>query len=144
MLSHVFLACDHLPPVLGPTAHLVHSPVKSRVFLLRETMSFPVWIPFLAIFPGGGFGCPAVALFTVFLLLDWKVKSGGSDILVSPASSGVLSTKQMLDMGMMCACAQLCPNLCDPMDCSRPGSSVHGDSPGESAGVGCRFLLQSG
>ena len=83
-------------------------------------------------------------LFTVFLLLDWKVKSGGSDILVSPASSGVLSTKQMLDMGMMCACAQLCPNLCDPMDCSRPGSSVHGDSPGESAGVGCRFLLQSG
>ena len=22
--------------------------------------------------------------------------------------------------------AQLCPNLCDPMDCSPPGSSVHG------------------
>ena len=24
------------------------------------------------------------------------------------------------------ACAQLCPTLCDPMDCSPPGSSVHG------------------
>ena len=25
-----------------------------------------------------------------------------------------------------CMCAQLCPTLCDPMDCSLPGSSVHG------------------
>ena len=24
------------------------------------------------------------------------------------------------------ACAQSCPALCDPMDCSLPGSSVHG------------------
>ena len=27
---------------------------------------------------------------------------------------------------VMCVCAQLCPTLCDPMDCSPPGSSVHG------------------
>jgi len=26
----------------------------------------------------------------------------------------------------VCVHAQLCPTLCDPMDCSRPGSSVHG------------------
>ena len=25
-----------------------------------------------------------------------------------------------------CSVAQLCPDLCDPMDCSPPGSSVHG------------------
>ena len=25
-----------------------------------------------------------------------------------------------------CEVAQLCPTLCDPMDCSLPGSSVHG------------------
>ena len=25
-----------------------------------------------------------------------------------------------------CMCAQLCSTLCDPMDCSPPGSSVHG------------------
>ena len=27
------------------------------------------------------------------------------------------------------------------MDCSPPGSSVHGDSPGQNPGVGCHFLL---
>ena len=32
--------------------------------------------------------------------------------------------------------------LCDPMDCSPPGSSVHGDSPGKKTGVGCHALLQ--
>ena len=28
------------------------------------------------------------------------------------------------------------------MDCSPPGSSVHGDSPGRNTGVGCCALLQ--
>ena len=27
---------------------------------------------------------------------------------------------------LSCSVAQLCPTLCDPMDCSPPGSSVHG------------------
>ena len=34
------------------------------------------------------------------------------------------------------------PTLCDPMVCSPPGSSVHGDSPGKNAGMGCHALLQ--
>ena len=38
-----------------------------------------------------------------------------------------------------CALAQLCPTLCNPMDCSLPGSSVHRDSPGKNT---CHFLLQ--
>ena len=38
--------------------------------------------------------------------------------------------------------AQSCPTLCDSMDCSPPGSSVHGNFPGKSAGVGCHFLFQ--
>ena len=29
-----------------------------------------------------------------------------------------------------------------PMDCSPPGSSVHGDSPNKNTGVGCHTLLQ--
>ena len=37
---------------------------------------------------------------------------------------------------------QSCLTLCDPMDCSPPGSSVHGDSPGKNTGVGCHALLQ--
>ena len=36
----------------------------------------------------------------------------------------------------------LVANSCDPMDCSLPGSSVHGDSLGKNTGVGCQFLLQ--
>ena len=32
--------------------------------------------------------------------------------------------------------------LCDPVDCSPPGSSVHGDSPGKNTGVGYHALLQ--
>ena len=31
---------------------------------------------------------------------------------------------------------QLCLTLCDPMDCSLPGSSVHGNSPGQNTGEG--------
>ena len=42
----------------------------------------------------------------------------------------------------MCLVAQPCLTLCDPMDCSPPGSSVHGDSPGKNTGVGCHTLLQ--
>ena len=33
--------------------------------------------------------------------------------------------------------AQLCPTLCDPMDCSPRSSSIHGDSPDKNIGVGC-------
>ena len=43
----------------------------------------------------------------------------------------------------MCAVGtQSCLTLWDPMDCSLPGSSVHGDSPGNNSGVGCHALLQ--
>ena len=38
--------------------------------------------------------------------------------------------------------AQLCLTPCDPMDCSPPGSSVHGNSPGKNTGVGSHSLLQ--
>ena len=37
---------------------------------------------------------------------------------------------------------QLCPTLCDLMDCSLPGFSVCGDSPGKNTGVDCHTLLQ--
>ena len=38
---------------------------------------------------------------------------------------------------------QSCLTLCDPMDCSTSGSSIHDpDSPGKNTGVGCYFLFQ--
>ena len=43
---------------------------------------------------------------------------------------------------MLGCCAQSGPTLCDPMDCSLPGFSVHGDSPGKITRVGCHALLQ--
>ena len=42
---------------------------------------------------------------------------------------------------MLCLITQSCPTLCDPMDCSPPGSSVHGDSPGKNTGVGSQPIL---
>ena len=41
-----------------------------------------------------------------------------------------------------CLVAQSCSILCDPLDCSPPVASVHGDSPGKNTGVGCHALLQ--
>ena len=42
----------------------------------------------------------------------------------------------------VCLVTQSCPTLCNPIDCSRPGSSFHGDSPGKNTGMGCHVLLQ--
>ena len=43
---------------------------------------------------------------------------------------------------VLCLVVQLCPTLFNLMDCSLPGSSVHGDSPGKNTGMGCHALLQ--
>ena len=43
---------------------------------------------------------------------------------------------------VLCLVAQLCPTLRDPTDCSSPGSSVHGVSPGKNTEVGCQAILQ--
>ena len=43
------------------------------------------------------------------------------------------------DASLVCIVAQSCPTLCDPMACSPPGSSVHGDSPDQEfwSGLPC-------
>ena len=43
---------------------------------------------------------------------------------------------------MMCLVSQSCRTPFDPMDCSPPGFSVHGDSPGKNTGEGFHALLQ--
>ena len=43
---------------------------------------------------------------------------------------------------MLCLVAQSCPILCDSIDCSLPGSSVYGDSPGKNTGMGRHSLFQ--
>ena len=48
----------------------------------------------------------------------------------------------LVNVCMLCLVTPLCPALCDPMDCSPPGSSIHGDSPGKNTGVGCHSFVQ--
>ena len=48
----------------------------------------------------------------------------------------------MLIVLCVCLVTQSGPTLCDPMNCSPPGSSVLGDSPGKNTGVGDHALLQ--
>ena len=43
---------------------------------------------------------------------------------------------------LLCLVALSCHTLCNNMDCSLPGSSAHGDSPGKNIGVGCHALFQ--
>ena len=68
--------------------------------------------------------------------------------LLSPALAGWLVTTSSTWEALTGICAvlrlvaQSCPTLCDPMDCSPPGSSVLRDSPGKNTGVGCHALLQ--
>ena len=55
---------------------------------------------------------------------------------------GPVKLKVLPDKTVLCLVIQSCPTLCDPMDFSLPGSSVHGDFPGKNTGVGCHALLQ--
>ena len=55
---------------------------------------------------------------------------------------GKVSHKCCLLLANKVLVAQSCQLLWEPMDCSPPGSSVPGDSPGKNTGVGCHFLLQ--
>ena len=41
------------------------------------------------------------------------------------------------EYAVLCTVIQSSPTVCDPKDCSPPGSSVHGDSPGKNNAVGC-------
>ena len=52
----------------------------------------------------------------------------------------VLRSKMMYVM--LCLVAWSCPTLCDPMDRSPSGSSVHGDSPCKKTRVACHVLLR--
>ena len=44
------------------------------------------------------------------------------------------------DGALLCLVSQSCLALCDPLNCSPPGSSVLWDSPGKNTGVGCHAL----
>ena len=62
-----------------------------------------------------------------------RITSWSQATRVYPTPSGLLPEKKekkfiLLNLFVIAACvyAQSCPNLCNPMDCSPPGSSIHG------------------
>ena len=100
---------------------------------------------------------PAIRVFSNESVLHiWWPKSWNFSFIISPSNeySGLISfridgfdllTVQGTLKSLLCMClvTQPCPTLCNPMDCSPPGSSVHGDSPGKNTRVGCHALLHS-
>ena len=98
--------------------------ILSVVFLISVIVSFKsVW--FFLIFSN--------SLLKFLLSLSILLLSSVSIFMI-------IAFNSLLDK--LCLVAQLCPTLCDPMDCSPPGSSVHGDSSGKNTGVGFHTLLQ--
>ena len=86
----------------------------------------PYFILFVSVLAAPGLHCSAKAAHGLLLRGTWGLSSP------SPAPAACWS----------CSVAQLCLTLCDLMDWSPPGSSLHGDSPGKDTGVGSRSLLQ--
>ena len=71
--------------------------------------------------------------------IPWTEQPGG---LWSMGLQRVRHAEHRHHMYVCRALSLLWPTLCDPTDCSPPGSSAHGDYPGQNTGVGCHALLQ--
>ena len=71
----------------------------------------------------------------LFLLIFWFYDTRSGFI----AALSLFVRNLFKHLRSCCSVAQLCLTLCDPMDYSPPGSSVHGDSPGKNywSGLPC-------
>ena len=67
-------------------------------------------------------------------------EEGEKVVKTGEGSQEVQTSSYMIHPCMLCLGS--CSTLCNPMDYSPPGSSVHGDSPGKNTEVGCHALLQ--
>ena len=106
------------PPAWFPGAPVVQGQLQHRFYCRKITVCgflCHVWSPCLH-------------------LRGWLCENGAPAYFFLSASSRAYA--------VLCLVAQSCLTLCDPMDCSLPGSSGHGASPGKNAGVACHSLLQ--
>ena len=76
--------------------------------------------------------------YLFLLFLPSEMLFPGFDFVYTVPSNQTLGTLR----AVLCLVTQSCLILCDPMDCSPPGSSVYRDSPGKNTRVGCHALLQ--
>ena len=70
---------------------------------------------------------------------SYSVNYSSESFASSPLWSGPASPGSAV-LVLACSVTQSCPTLCDPKDCSPPGSSIHSIFPGKNTGVGCHFL----
>ena len=82
-----------------------------------------------------GFG----GLFDLTELLNWLKRTKRGESLSNEYRSHF---KRKTATVIVCAQSPSRPILCDPMDCSPPGSLCPWDSPVQNTGEGCSFLLQ--
>ena len=76
-------------------------------------------------------------------LVQFKAVQGSIEISLEHYTYLFSSTKPIRTLVSLCCCclvARSCPTFCDFMDCSPPGSSVHGIS--QARILECHFLLQ--
>ena len=72
------------------------------------------------------------------LILQFNLVINYLDKCIFPESYNMATIRCL---AVLCSVTQLCPTLCNHMNCSPPSSSVHGESPGKNSGVGCQVLL---
>ena len=119
-------ALGHMGPVL--VAHRLICPMECWIFQDQES---ELVSPALA----GKFLTPGAPGKPKFIFLVGTIYQAKQHSVPNEIRNCTLFPKKMKVI-------RSCPTLCNPMDCSPPGSSVHGDSPGKNTSVGCHFLLQ--
>ena len=121
-VNHSFLRLSSLTGELRVLCSIVLLMDTQIVFSLGKLLTKTIWT------------CYTILLVNICFHFIW----------INSTSFGVKLLSHGLDVCLWVRAQSLqsCPILCDPMDCSALGSSVHGDSPGKNTGVSCHALLQ--
>ena len=82
------------------------------------------------------------SLFFFFLVLFFKMRNSRILLLKCGLGSNLSGTYIGESVKVKVLIDRLCLTLCDPMDCSLPGFSVHGILQARILGVSCYFLPQ--
>ena len=128
MLTHSSILAWRIPWTKEPGGLLTaHGVAKSCIHLAWTLIAI-------------SFSCQSYRIRQIISTIGQEISSA---IQVGPLSSThIPSYPHCAAITLSALLLQLCLILCDPMDYSPPGFSVHGDSPGKNTGVGCHFLLQ--
>ena len=86
--------------------------------------------------------CPAVGLGRIMQnRADFQEANFNRQISFTQSEKKSSGKENPLAINVLCLVAQLSPTLCNSADCPPPGSSVCGESPGQSTAVGSHALL---